>query len=244
MRSERVVLQLAKDAQGEALVLTLREPCGQDELAVTGVDTRSTVELLDRLIEPGPGGTPPALRLAARDRDALMAALHRLCWSDRIEATLRCRACDEPFDMDFQLSELQRQLAPRALEGKPDWRIPVAEDELAVAALPAREAVRSLAHRCGVQNGDITIASGYLDAAAPFLDLDLQATCPECGEGQSLRFDMQSYLLQRILSERERLLDEVHILASSYGWSLTEILNLPRITRQDLARRIPGTRLS
>lgn len=244
MRTERVVLQFAKDAQGEALVLTLREPCGQDELAVAGVDTRSAVELLDRLIEPGAGLPVPALGLAARDRDALLAALHRLCWSDRIEATLGCRACGEPFDMDFRLSELQAELASKAVNQEGPWRIPVAEDELAVAALPAREAAHRLARRCGVQEDEITAASGFLDAVAPFLDLDLQAACPECGQGQSLRFDAQSYLLQRFLGERERLLDEVHVLASSYGWSLTEILGLPRTTRQDLARRIPGTRLS
>jgi len=241
MRTERVVLQFARDAQGEALSLTLREPCGQDELSVLGVDTLSAVELLDRLVEGTPHPNPPVLQMVARDRDALLAALHRLCWGDRIEATLRC-PCGEPFDMDFRLSDLQKQLRENQQDMEHPWRVPVAEDELAVAALPAKEAVRALARRCGVD--DLEAAAQCLDVLAPILDVDLQATCPECGRSQSTRFDVQSYLLQRVLGERENLLDDVHILASCYGWSLGEILDLPRGTRQSLVRRIPDGRLA
>ena len=39
-------------------------------------------------------------------------------------------------------------------------------------------------------------------------------------------------MLQRLLNERPALLAEIHALAASYGWSLTEILSLGRTTRR------------
>jgi hypothetical protein len=38
-----------------------------------------------------------------------------------------------------------------------------------------------------------------------------------------------------VLNERDALFGEVHVLASVYGWSLDDILTLPRATRRSFA---------
>ncbi len=81
-----VSLRYAADTPQRA---RLREPQGDDELAVAGVDTRSAVELLERLLEVSPC---VAGELGASDRDALLANLHRLLWGDEIVCSLPCPA--------------------------------------------------------------------------------------------------------------------------------------------------------
>ncbi len=76
----------------------------------------------------------------------------------------------------------------------------------------------------------------------PILDLDLEATCPECGARQAIHFDICAHLLGALASERLWLAHEVHTIASAYGWSLAEILGLPREDRRVYVRLIEAHR--
>src|SRR6266567_4222096 len=100
-RSERIPLRTVSE---RPCFTTLREPRGEDELSVVGVDTRSAAALLGRLIE---GPTEPR-QLAGSDRDTLLAALHRALWGDRIVAPIECAACEGKYDLSLELSALQR----------------------------------------------------------------------------------------------------------------------------------------
>lgn len=257
----------------QPVVARLRELRGSDELAVQGVDTRAAGQLLDRLLSCPPGApslTPsplwgegrgegfPAPRsaadLSASDRDALLAALHRATWGDRITSSLRCPACGEMVDLSFELSALQRQLQPepaavhvdglRALRNAQGeaFTLPDASTEEAAAMLGLRAGMASLqASISGADAQDADALGTTLEALAPLLDVELDAACAECGASQLVRFDIQSFTLQRLLDERERLLGEVHALAGGYGWSLDEIVSLPRSLRRSLATRLAAT---
>ena len=245
MRTERVMLRHAAAAPA---VVALREPSGRDEIAVDGVDTRSAVALLDRLLRGS--AAPTAMQLAAPDRDALLAALHRQCWGDRIVTTLTCSACASKFSLSFELSAVQRHLAANDSCWRADgngrvvddagtsFKVPRAEDELAVVTDSPREAAAQLALLCGAGPADIEAGSAALEQAAPIIDLELTGNCVECGREHAAHFDLQSFLLQRLINERESLLAEIHILASAYGWSLRDILSLARSTRRGLAATI------
>jgi hypothetical protein len=210
------------------MVVALHEPLGEDEIAVEGIDTSSAVALLGRLLGEG---RLDAGQLAAADRDVLLAALHRRCWGDRITSTLACTACEQRFDLSFELSDVQRHLGAASASPAP-FKVPSAEDELAAAAHGARQGALRLAEACGAGAEDIERASEALAAAAPIVDLDLAARCAECGHEQAAHFDLQSFVLQRLLNERPALLAEIHALAAGYGWSLAEILSLARSTRR------------
>ena len=56
-----------------------------------------------------------------------------------------------------------------------------------------------------------------------------------CPHGQ---FDIQTYLLGAILSERRSLLSDINCIARAYSWSLDEILSLTRSDRRHLVELI------
>ncbi len=244
--TERVAL---RQVQSPALWARLREPNGQDELAIDGVDTRNAVALLERLIDAALEGT--AASLCAGDRDALLAALYRQLWGDRIVSSLSCSACGALFDLSFELSQLQRSLVaavpshqvlgPGRLQTADGavWQLPDGSSELQAAELGAQSGAAALALAAG--GGDAArqaAAADALEQLSPLLDVDLDSACAECGHAQAVRFDVQSFVLQRLLDEREGLLAELHLLASGYHWSLNEILLLPRSLRRSLAARL------
>jgi hypothetical protein len=223
----------------------LREPCGADELALDGVDTGAAVRWLDALID----GPPAAAELSASDRDALLAGVHRALWSDRIVSSFACVACGKMVDLSFELSALQRDLArrseaaqvsaPRHLHDHDGhaYTLPAAADEEAAAALGALHGRQALAG--SIRPGaDAAAVAARLEELAPLLDVELDAACAECGQAQQMRFDIQSFVLQRLLDERETLLAEVHALAAGHGWSLAEIAALPRGLRRAFAARL------
>jgi hypothetical protein len=237
MHTERIALRHAPVAGGAMSVIALRELRGRDELAVEGVDTRAALDLLDRLIGRE---ALPAASLCATDRDALLAALHRREWGDRIVTTLVCVACGERFDLSFRLSEVQSHLANSG-EGAM-VSPPTAQQEMDAAARGARNGVAALAAELGIDPDRIEAAAAEFEAEAPILDLEITAACAECGHPQAAHFDVQSFVLQRLIGERESLQAEIHLLASAYGWSLREILAMPRPTRRGLVKMVDDAR--
>ena len=246
--SARVALRQHRAAP---LWARLRELNGEDEMALGGVDTHSAVQLLDRLLDHQVDGG--AAGLCAVDRDALLAALHRQRWGERIVSSLHCPACGALFDLSFELGALQRSLAAglaphqvlgggrlQAADGAL-WQLPDAQAEQRAAELGAEAGAAALA--LAAAGGDTARAAGAAEALehlSPMIDVDLDSACAECGHTQVVRFDIQSFVLQRLLDEREGLLAELHALAAGYGWSLAEILSLPCSLRRALAARLAG----
>lgn len=246
----------------------LRELCGRAEGVVEGTSTADALRLLDQLLVDLPGaslGPGQAARLTAPDRDRLLAWVYGAHFGFRVESTLRCGSCGEPFDLDFDLGALLDSLegaqASAVAQGSfalPDgrrFRLPTGEDEIAVASLAPERAEVELARRCGLAEpageagaedeeppsppeGLLAALEAHLAAHAPLVDCELEATCPECDAGQTVHFDIQHYLLSALSRERRKLSAEIHRLASSYGWGLDDILSLPRSRRRELVELV------
>ncbi len=241
-----------RHAAAQPQSVRLREPRGADELALTGIDTMAGANWLDTLLDTAPCR---ATELSASDRDALYAALHRGLWGDRIVSSLACAACGTMYDLSFTLSALQRQLheesrASASVEGLrtlidtdngESLRLPDAPEEDTAAQLGIAGGVAQLAGSIAAAADDIEALALRLETLAPLIDVDLDTCCAECGHAQAVRFDIQSFVLQRVLDERESVLSEVHALASGYGWSLGEITGLPRSLRRSLAARLQAS---
>ncbi len=71
-----------------------------------------------------------------------------------------------------------------------------------------------------------------MEEADPLADLRLNLSCPECGEQWLAPFDIVSFFWSEIEAWAERVLREVHALASAYGWSEAEVLTLSPWRRQ------------
>ena len=236
----------------------VRPLCGNDEVLLNDTSTVGSIAFLDRLLTEAPGSSvvPGKARdLAACDSDRLFGALYREYFGDRIESTLTCRDCDEPFDLNFSLAALAENLENAGsthAEGPDEdgiyqlsdgrrFRLPTAVDLSAVNGLESADAEAALLQRCMVE-GDPSDAPELVQAAmdeiGATLDIDLDLSCPECGAVQTVRFDIQDYLLRALGYEKHFLRHEVHCIASAYGWGYQDILNLSRDDRRTYARLI------
>jgi hypothetical protein len=244
----------------------LRELRGDDEEAVGATDSEAAIALLDRLLVEHPGaavGPGRACELTIADRDRALAAVQLAELGARVDSTVTCVACAKPYDIDFDLAALidnvQRDApATPALCERPGvyrlpppdgrrFRLPSGVDERAVAALEPADAASALLRRCVLDGsgGDDESLGEAMRAVGPLLDVEVSATCAECGHPQSVRFDLQHYVLSAVRDGGKQRAREVHQIATAYRWSLAEILSLPRSRRRlhaELIERDSGAR--
>jgi hypothetical protein len=224
----------------------IRDLTGNDEQLVKRTDTETAIALLARVCGCE---RDQVSRLTPGDRDLLLAAIYQKTYSSRIEATVRCPSCSQPFDVNFMLDELLRTVGQsandRTIERLPDhtfrtpegvrFRLPTGEDELAVRDLAPLAAEREMLRRCIVESASAPSGDRVQEAmerVSPILDLSLDARCPECGAMQKVQFDLQLYLLQAVAQERTKLWSDAHRLAMAYHWSPREIFGLARADRR------------
>lgn len=134
--------------------------------------------------------------------------------------------------------------------------LPSSEDQRAVLDLaPDRRRV-ALLQRCILEVEDeharrtasdvsretLDRVEAAMAAVGPVLDLDLPVSCHACGATRVVRFDIQRFLLAAFAHERRYLVREIHYLACAYGWSLAEILELPREERRAFVRLVTAER--
>ncbi|MBD0255140.1 MAG: hypothetical protein ICV83_05430 [Cytophagales bacterium] len=232
----------------------LKALTGAEELAVEDTSSRSALRLLAGLLsEDGlaPGNGSLVVKVVTADRDRLLAHLFLATYGNKVSSTLACSHCAKPFDIDFSLPDLLRHYAIEAFLPAGDgtyelapavhFRLPTGEDELAIAHIAPQQAVQLLLEKCIVSSTPGVYAERVqqrMAEMAPVLNVEMEAACPECGYGEPVLFDMQSFLLQKLLQERPRVLREIHLIASRYHWSQQEIVSLPRKVRKQYAAMI------
>ena len=158
-----------------------------------------------------------------------------------------CARCASNFDIHIDRHELPVQ---RAGDGFPFatveiraqravFRVPTGADERWIAQCTEPVSERDLLGRCLVSVNDtpashdfiktlapddIAAVEAALDRVAPDVSSRLAATCPECAHQQVVEFDVTA--LQHL--SIDRIVDDVHTLASHYHWNEADILSLPR----------------
>jgi hypothetical protein len=232
----------------------LRELTTQDELSIVDSSTIGAIQLINNLSEHQMNNIEYPFRaetLVSADRDSLLAAIYKKTYSDLLQSTIQCASCKVPFDLDFSLTALinyiqQSNSQDIAYKVKENgyyelsdgtyFRLPTGEDEFAIAGLPPQSSVAFLLEKC-VQKGDINLVGQQVQSAmaqiASVLATEIGAICPECGHQQEVYFDIQSFLLSRLIQEKKQVLWEVHRIASVYHWTHNEIMILPRSLRKN-----------
>jgi hypothetical protein len=239
---------------GSAQFAQLRELSGREEFGVTSANTSNAINLLSRLLDCS-GTELRATDLVASDRDRLLASVYVRAFGDRIESTLNCKKCSEPFDLDFSLARLLNSVDEQT-RAEQCWaigdgsfetaegvrfRLPTGKDELELSLHNADAVASLLLERCVEQStwtGDSSSFEELLERVAPLLEFELVARCAECSHVHMVQFDIQTYVLGALISERRRLLTEINRLARAYSWSLEEILSLSRSDRRQFVELI------
>jgi hypothetical protein len=95
------------------------------------------------------------------------------------------------------------------------------------------------AHASGADLAADELPEAVVDAVAealvehdPQAELMLAIDCPDCGHAWNAPFDVVAFVWAETVNLAQRLLNDVHLLASAYGWREADILAMSAARRQ------------
>jgi hypothetical protein len=209
-------------------------------------------------------------KLSIGRRDAQLFTLREILFGSRLTGLAACPQCDAQLELAFEARELRvdaDQAPPETLTVSSggylvQFRLPNSRDLTALnepgnAAGDAVGLTRALLARCLLQvrrNGRKqrldslrALPPGLLDAvgaemekADPQANVQLELNCGDCGHRWLSGFDIASFLWNEIDNWARRLLSDVCLLASAFGWRESDILAMSAHRRQLYLQMIGG----
>lgn len=185
-------------------------------------------------------------------RDAALLALRRETIGDCIEAYAECPSCRNGLEFELSCAGLLAMAATSDRvwttvehDGKPwELRRPTSRDlALAVAAPDPEQARQVILSRCvrdGVGRDEAPVwaepsgaaLAGRLSELDPLAEVLIDLRCDDCGEQWQALFDIGTFFWNELQARSRRLVQEVDLLARTYGWTEGEILRLSEQRRR------------
>jgi hypothetical protein len=215
-----------------------------------------------------PGTTPDLwAELSVGRRDACLLALREQVFGPHLAGLATCPACSQRLEFSLCTADLwpgDRAIVEDSGEGahslaiashEVHFRLPNSLDLATIAGCADLGAARqSLLERCLLsarQDGrdldpaelpDQVVAAvvGFMAQADPAADVRLDLSCPSCDHHWQAPFDIVSFFWSEIHTWAQRVLRDVHILASAYGWSEADILAISPSRRHSYMQMIGG----
>lgn len=199
------------------------------------------------------------LALSIGQRDTYLLIARQATFGAQLTSYAECPACRERLEFTFtaadilvaeqpHLSDADAQQYERQIE---DYTIRLRSlnsgDLLPIVRCPdPAKAYHLLLQYCVVQTlqqGEDIPLTDLPETVLPKIaecisECDPQAevlftlNCPACGHTWSILFDIVSFFWNEICVQAKRLLREIHLLASAYGWSEAAILSMSTARRQ------------
>jgi hypothetical protein len=194
-------------------------------------------------------------QLSIGESDARLLTLHERTFGPRLAAVSSCPACGET--LEFEVSAMDIRLPPTSVPSQTmemermgyqlRFRLPNILDIASLDPAADNQTNRqSLLRRCllGSERDGAEVSPDELPPeivsaiaermaeADPQADVQFALTCPQCSHNWSALFDIASYVWSEINGRAIRLLNEVHVLASAYGWREADILSMSAARRQ------------
>jgi hypothetical protein len=179
-------------------------------------------------------------------RNEALARLHANYFGPALQGWTECAQCGEKLEFTVDCGTLiERQKVrgrwPIVMKGQ-TFRVPTSRDLARVAGeADAGAAAVRLAELCrihGSADGDAGWSHEEMEElgqqmsdADPLAEILLSFACPECEAMREQALDLPAFLWAELEVFAKRMLREIHILASSYGWSEAEILALSESRR-------------
>jgi len=190
----------------------------------------------------------PVAELADRplgERNSALLRLHQGLFGEELAGYCDCPHCGERLEFNLRCGDLLTPAAsahPMSEVADLSCRPPTSRDLAEIARLDDPEqAMRQLLRRCCGEQADADLLPAFeaaLEQADPCADCSLELGCEACGQSAVVPFDIAHFLWEELTAQARRLLDEVHLLARTYGWSEAEILALPAVRRQAYLKRV------
>jgi hypothetical protein len=187
----------------------------------------------------GPAGEAAAFDIGTRD--VLLAGLLCSVAGGYVPACADCPGCGVVLDVPVDVAAVAT--LPVHEPGEPlsvvidgtevPFRLPTTADLIAVGGLPADQARAVLLAAClGAEPGTVpppetgAAVEAAMEQAAPAGAVDLIVRCADCGLESVLPLDMPALVWAGIEAHVSALLQDVHALATSYGWTEADVLEL------------------
>jgi hypothetical protein len=212
------------------------------------------------LLAPVCADSPDELaQLPIGQRDARLLALRERTFGPRLLSLSECPICGVRIELEFDVADIRAEseieadeiAAPITLRRdnfEVTFRLPHTLDLTAAAEAGNSAAARQrLLERCVLSAFDawgdeispialpeelLTAVAARMSEADPQADVQLAIACPECHHQWNAPFDVAGFFWTELQTCAQRLLGEIHELASAYGWLEADIQNLSAARRQ------------
>lgn len=213
-----------------------------------------------RLTEPG--AAPESLaRLSIGRRDARLLKLRAIHFGESFEMRVLCPKCEAALEFSMEMSQLIQD-EPDATDGtlafdggRVHYRLPDSTDMASISHIEDPVLSRqALLGRCidvvdedGKSIHPSEVSTAVLDAVIsrwaeedPQADITFKLKCAACNHGWRTVFDILSYFWLELETFDRRIQDEVHQIASHYGWAEEKILRMTADRRKRYIELIGG----
>lgn len=187
--------------------------------------------------------------LSVGERDARLTKLREWTFGPQLVCVASCARCGERLELTLNAVDLPaRGVVPSAEEFSLSsegyelvFRLPNSSDLAALATCTSlSDGNRLLLERCiskvdhqGERIPTQEVPPSVIEAMVEQMgqidksgDVRLKLNCPLCSHDSQPIFDIESFFWKEINAWANRILREVHTLASTYGWSEMEILKM------------------
>ncbi|MGA3129742.1 MAG: hypothetical protein ABSD59_03010 [Terracidiphilus sp.] len=227
-------------------------------------ETGSRLSPLDRgVLAAQMVGVPAsqAADLPLGERNRALARLYREHFGGALKGFTQCTECGEKLEFDFDLQQVVDAPPLKASEavvvGRWKFRLPTSR-ALAMAlnggeetAAGDRLLAQCLAEPAGTDPSWSEAVPGWseeemaaieekLAEADALAEILIGFKCPECGAAFEEVLDLGSFLWSEVEDAARQLFDDIHLLASAYGWTEDEVLQLSAMRRDAYVRRVLG----
>ncbi|MBN1569772.1 MAG: phage baseplate protein [Acidobacteria bacterium] len=194
------------------------------------------------------------------ERDLMLLDLREQTLGPRLNTFVVCPGCNQELEFPLEIREIREKLAlpleaHEAAIGEFLFHLRRPSSADLAAAGSANDLPRArlaLAKRCirdarlagtampvdEIPMPVISRLADYLDEAENPADILIDVHCPACARSWQVLFDIASYFYSELTVLARRLLEEVHVLASNYGWSERDILAMPPGRRRFYLERV------
>lgn len=215
---------------------------------------RALILLATAFPDRSPGGFAT---MSIGQRDLLLLQLRERLFGQQLSNTAVCPQCYERVEWQSSIVDFMIATDPGITiadefylqtEGyRLRFRLPNSMDVAAITAAGTVEnTAQTLLLRCvleaeldgvncvGEPLPDVVIQAlnERIETLDPQADIRINLSCPGCSHNWFALFDIASFLWVEINDWAERTLQTVYRLATAYGWSEREILNLSPVRRQ------------
>jgi hypothetical protein len=194
--------------------------------------------------------------LSIGQRDARLLALRETLFGPELESVVDCPGCNERLELSLNTAELWAGSESEQQAGEVSLsvaghglrlRLPNSQDVLFAGSLDDPAERRDQLLKCcllSAECNEVPVGADHLSAevmeaaaqkladADPLADIRMNILCPACGHAWRAAFDIVEFLWTEVEAWAVRMLNEVHMLASAYGWCERDILALSPTRRQ------------